>query len=185
MPPYLHVEGIHGQTSGQIAVRMLAATNIYGDQVVIWAGRDGYRGRTDPKALVLSNVSYLCFLGRICPIKGTHNAIEIAKRAGMPLKIAGEVHPMFRDYFEAKIKPHIDGRNIEFVGVANHSLENELLGRATALLFPIEWNEPFGLVMVEFDGVRNASHRVRRWRGRGDRGEWNLGKDLSRCRSGR
>jgi glycosyltransferase involved in cell wall biosynthesis len=92
---------------------------------------------------------YLCFLGRICPIKGTHNAIEIAKRVGMPLKIAGEVQPIFRDYFEAKIKPHIDGKNIEFVGEANHALKNELLSRATALLFPIEWNEPFGLVMIE------------------------------------
>lgn len=92
---------------------------------------------------------YLCFLGRICPIKGTHNAIEIAKRAGMHLKIAGEVQPIFREYFETKIKPHIDGRNVEFVGEAGLSLKNELLSNATAFLFPVEWNEPFGLVMVE------------------------------------
>jgi len=92
---------------------------------------------------------YLCFLGRICPIKGTHNAIEIAKRVGMSLKIAGEVQPIFRHYFETEILPHIDGTNIEFLGEANFTLKNELLANATALLFPIEWNEPFGLVMVE------------------------------------
>jgi glycosyltransferase involved in cell wall biosynthesis len=92
---------------------------------------------------------YLCFLGRICPIKGTHNAIEIAKRAGMPLKIAGEVQPIFRDYFETKIRPHVDGKNVEFLGEADFVLKNELLSHATALLFPIEWNEPFGLVMIE------------------------------------
>jgi glycosyltransferase involved in cell wall biosynthesis len=92
---------------------------------------------------------YVAFLGRICPIKGAHNAIAIAKRAGMPLKIAGEVQPIFRDYFEKEIRPHIDGRNIEFVGEANLAMKNELLGRATALLFPIEWEEPFGLAMIE------------------------------------
>lgn len=92
---------------------------------------------------------YVCFLGRICPLKGTHNAIAIAQKAGIPLKIAGEVQPIFRNYFETKIKPHIDGRNIEFLGVADHRLKNELLSKATALLFPIEWNEPFGLVMIE------------------------------------
>lgn len=92
---------------------------------------------------------YVCFLGRICPIKGTHNAIAIAKRAGIPLKIAGEVQPIFREYFETKIRPHVDGRNVEFLGEANLSLKNELLSNAMALLFPIEWEEPFGLVMVE------------------------------------
>jgi glycosyltransferase involved in cell wall biosynthesis len=92
---------------------------------------------------------YLCFLGRICPIKGPHNAIEIAKRAGMPLKIAGEVQPIFREYFETRIRPHLDGRNVEFLGEADLNLKNDLLGNATALLFPIEWEEPFGLVMVE------------------------------------
>jgi glycosyltransferase involved in cell wall biosynthesis len=92
---------------------------------------------------------YLCFLGRICPIKGTHNAIEIAKQVGMPLKIAGEVQPIFRDYFETRIRPHIDGRNVEFLGEADPAMKNELLSNATALLFPVEWEEPFGLVMVE------------------------------------
>jgi glycosyltransferase involved in cell wall biosynthesis len=92
---------------------------------------------------------YLCFLGRICPIKGTHHAIEIAKRAGMPLKIAGEVQPIFREYYEAEIRPHVDGRNVEFLGEADLALKNEVLSKATALLFPIEWEEPFGLAMIE------------------------------------
>lgn len=92
---------------------------------------------------------YLSFIGRIAPIKGTHVAIEIAKKAGIPLKIAGEVQPMYRDYFEAKVKPHIDGHFIEYIGVADLAAKNELLGNSMAMLFPIAWNEPFGLVMVE------------------------------------
>lgn len=92
---------------------------------------------------------YLCFLGRIAPLKGTHLAIEVARRCGMPLKIAGEVQPMFREYFESQIKPHIDGTFIEYVGTADLKAKNELLGNATAMLFPIQWDEPFGLVMIE------------------------------------
>jgi len=92
---------------------------------------------------------YLSFLGRIAPVKGVHNAIEIAKRTGIPLKIAGEVQPLFKDYFDSKIKPHIDGKFIEYVGEADLAIKNELLGNSMGLLFPIEWDEPFGLVMVE------------------------------------
>jgi len=92
---------------------------------------------------------YLSFLGRIAPIKGTHIAIEVAKKAGIPLKIAGEVQPIFRDYFESQIKPHIDGKFIEYVGEVDLAAKNELLGRSLAMLFPIQWNEPFGLVMIE------------------------------------
>jgi glycosyltransferase involved in cell wall biosynthesis len=92
---------------------------------------------------------YLSFLGRIAPIKGTHLAIAIAKKAGIPLKIAGEVQPMFREYFEAKVKPHIDGKFIEYIGEADLAAKNELLGNSVAMLFPIQWDEPFGLVMVE------------------------------------
>jgi glycosyltransferase involved in cell wall biosynthesis len=93
--------------------------------------------------------NYLAFLGRIAPIKGTHLAIQAAKQTGIPLKIAGEVQPQFRGYFDAEIKPHLDGKFIEFVGEADLKAKNELLGNALALLFPIQWNEPFGLVMIE------------------------------------
>ncbi|MGC2109132.1 MAG: glycosyltransferase family 4 protein [Candidatus Korobacteraceae bacterium] len=92
---------------------------------------------------------YLTFLGRIAPIKGTHLAIEVAKRSGIPLKIAGEVQPIFRDYFDCEIKPHIDGKFIEFVGEVDLAAKNELLGNSLAMLFPIQWDEPFGLVMIE------------------------------------
>ena len=92
---------------------------------------------------------YFAFLGRLAPYKGAHIAIDIARRAGRPLKIAGEVQPAFRDYFDSEVRPHVDGHQIEFVGEADHAAKNELLSRASALLFPIEWDEPFGLVMIE------------------------------------
>lgn len=92
---------------------------------------------------------YLAFLGRISPEKGTHIAIEIARKSGVPLKMAGKVDRVDVDYFESKIKPHIDGKHIEYLGEANHFEKNELLGGAIAMLFPITWREPFGLVMTE------------------------------------
>jgi len=92
---------------------------------------------------------YLCFLGRVAPPKGTHIAVEIAKRAGLPLKIAGEIQPAYQHYWETMIKPHVDGRMIEFVGEVSLEEKNELLGNARAMLFPIQWDEPFGLVLVE------------------------------------
>jgi glycosyltransferase involved in cell wall biosynthesis len=92
---------------------------------------------------------YLSFIGRIAPIKGTHTAIEVAKRTGIPLKIAGDIQPAYREYFEAKVKPELDGNLIEYVGLADLRAKNELLGNSLAMLFPIQWNEPFGLVMVE------------------------------------
>jgi len=93
--------------------------------------------------------SYLSFLGRIAPIKGTDIAIQVARKSGIPLKIAGEVQPIFRDYFETKIKPHVDGKFIEYIGEADLEAKNELLGNSMAMLFPVQWNEPFGLVMIE------------------------------------
>jgi glycosyltransferase involved in cell wall biosynthesis len=92
---------------------------------------------------------YLSFLGRIAPMKGAHLAIKVAKAAGIPLKLAGEIQPLFRDYWERDIEPHVDGRFIEYVGEADHRLKNELLGGSMACLFPIQWHEPFGLVMIE------------------------------------
>ena len=99
--------------------------------------------------LSLGKRSYLAFLGRIAPMKGAHLAIEIAKRSGIPLKIAGEVQPVFHDYFAREVAPHIDGKLIDFLGEVDLEAKNELLGEALALLFPIQWNEPFGLVMIE------------------------------------
>jgi glycosyltransferase involved in cell wall biosynthesis len=92
---------------------------------------------------------YLAFLGRISPEKGPHLAIEIAKRTGWHLKMAGKIDPVDRQFFEEEIKPLIDGEQIEFLGEANHQQKCPLMGGAVATLFPITWNEPFGLVMAE------------------------------------
>jgi glycosyltransferase involved in cell wall biosynthesis len=99
--------------------------------------------------LVEKKQQYLSFIGRIAPMKGTHIAIDVAKQTGIPLKIAGDVQPMYREYYEAKVKPQVDGRLIEYVGRADLAAKNELLGNSIAMLFPIQWSEPFGLVMVE------------------------------------
>jgi glycosyltransferase involved in cell wall biosynthesis len=98
---------------------------------------------------VAQKQQYLSFIGRIAPVKGTHLAIDVAKRTGIPLKIAGEVQPAHREYFESKIKPQIDGKLVEYVGPADLQAKNELLGNSMAMLFPIQWKEPFGLVMLE------------------------------------
>ncbi len=92
---------------------------------------------------------YLAFLGRISPEKGPHIAIEIAKRSGWHLKMAGKVDIVDKKYFENEIKPYIDGKQIEYLGEADHAQKNALMGGAVATLFPITWREPFGLVMVE------------------------------------
>jgi glycosyltransferase involved in cell wall biosynthesis len=92
---------------------------------------------------------YLSFLGRIAPMKGVHIAIDVARQSGIPLKIAGEIQPVFLDYWENQVKPHVDGEFIQYVGEADHGEKIELLSRSMAVLFPIQWNEPFGLVMIE------------------------------------
>jgi glycosyltransferase involved in cell wall biosynthesis len=92
---------------------------------------------------------YLAFLGRLSPEKGPHLAIAMAKRSGLPLKMAGKVDVVDADYFEQEIKPHIDGKQIEYLGEANHAQKCALMGGAVATLFPITWREPFGLVMTE------------------------------------
>ncbi|MBI4475917.1 MAG: glycosyltransferase family 4 protein [Acidobacteria bacterium] len=99
--------------------------------------------------LVERKESYLTFLGRIAPVKGAHLAIQIARESGIPLKLAGEIQPAHAGYWESEVKPYVDGRFIEYVGEADLATKNELLGRSIALLFPIQWNEPFGLIMLE------------------------------------
>jgi glycosyltransferase involved in cell wall biosynthesis len=93
--------------------------------------------------------SYLAFLGRIAPEKRPDRAIEIAKRAGVPLKIAAKVDPADQEYFEHVIEPLLDDPLVEFIGEIGDHEKSEFLGSALALLFPIDWPEPFGLVMIE------------------------------------
>ena len=94
---------------------------------------------------------YLAFLGRMSPEKRVDRAIEIARKAGMKLKIAAKIYPEERAYFQEQIEPLLqESRNfVEFIGEVGGQAKDEFLGRAAALLFPIDWPEPFGLVMIE------------------------------------
>jgi glycosyltransferase involved in cell wall biosynthesis len=92
---------------------------------------------------------YLAFLGRLSPEKGPHHAIEIAKRGGWRLKMAGKIDAIDQEFFDQQLKPHIDGQQIQYLGEANHAQKSVLMGNAVATLFPITWREPFGLVMTE------------------------------------
>jgi len=92
---------------------------------------------------------YLAFLGRTSPEKGLDQAIRIAKRVGMPLKIAAKIDRADEQYFEAVIKPLLNDPLIEFIGEIGYSEKNAFLGDAAALLFPVNWPEPFGIVMIE------------------------------------
>jgi glycosyltransferase involved in cell wall biosynthesis len=92
---------------------------------------------------------YLAFLGRISPEKRPDRAIRIARASGIPLKIAAKVDKVDEDYFRNEILPLIDGQGVEFIGEINEREKTEFLGKAAALLFPVDWPEPFGLVMIE------------------------------------
>jgi glycosyltransferase involved in cell wall biosynthesis len=93
--------------------------------------------------------SYLAFLGRISPEKRADRAIAIATACGYPLKIAAKVDPVDREYFEDEIRPLLDNPLVEFIGEIDERQKTDFLGNARALLFPIDWPEPFGLVMIE------------------------------------
>jgi glycosyltransferase involved in cell wall biosynthesis len=92
---------------------------------------------------------YLAFVGRISPEKRVDRAIEIARRIGMPLKIAAKVDSVDREYFADRIEPQLGGPFAEYVGEIGDGEKSDFLGNAYALLFPIDWPEPFGLVMIE------------------------------------
>lgn len=93
--------------------------------------------------------NYLLFLGRITPSKGLPEAIAVAKKNNIPLFIIAKVDPVDHDYYEKEIKSHIDGKLIHYLGEADFSGKVAYLKKARCLLFPILWEEPFGLVMVE------------------------------------
>ena len=101
-----------------------------------------YRFRAEPGR-------YLAFLGRISPEKRVDRAIEIAKQVGMPLKIAAKIDRVDKDYFDVVIAPLLRNSLVEFVGEIGEREKDEFLGNAYALLLPIDWPEPFGLVMIE------------------------------------
>lgn len=113
-------------------------------QATVYNGlpRDLYRLYEEPG-------EYLAFLGRMSPEKGLEEAIEIARRAGLPLKIAAKIDKVDQDYYTSRIQPLLDQPGIEFIGEITEKEKNAFLGRALALIFPINWPEPFGLVMTE------------------------------------
>ncbi|MBU2634095.1 MAG: glycosyltransferase family 4 protein [Nanoarchaeota archaeon] len=98
------------------------------------------------------NEDYLFSLGRIADFKGQHIAIEVAKKLGKKLVIAGNVHPVNQEYFEKEIKPHIDDEQIKYIGELTDEEKVPWYQRASCFLMPINWEEPFGLVMIESMG---------------------------------
>jgi glycosyltransferase involved in cell wall biosynthesis len=93
--------------------------------------------------------TYLAFLGRVSPEKGLAQAITIARQVGMPLKIVAKVDQADQEYFQTVIQPLLDDPLIEYLGEMGEAEKDAFLGQAYALLFPIDWPEPFGLVMIE------------------------------------
>jgi glycosyltransferase involved in cell wall biosynthesis len=115
-----------------------------------WLGTIHHGLPTDLYSFVAEPADYLAFVGRISPEKRLDRAIEIAMAVGLPLKVAAKIDPVDRDYFHRQIEPMMLGNPlVEFVGEVDDQGKQELLGNALALLFPIDWPEPFGLVMIE------------------------------------
>lgn len=93
--------------------------------------------------------TYLAFVGRISPEKGPVEAIKVARAVGLPLKMAGKIDVVDKDFYHEQVEPLIDGEQIQYLGEISHEDKVKLLGGATITLFPINWREPFGLVMIE------------------------------------
>jgi glycosyltransferase involved in cell wall biosynthesis len=104
---------------------------------------DLYRPTFEPRE------RYLAFLGRICPEKRPDLAIKIARACGIPLKIAAKIDRVDERYFHDVIAPLLDGGGVEYIGEINERSKTAFLGQASALVFPIDWPEPFGLAMIE------------------------------------
>jgi glycosyltransferase involved in cell wall biosynthesis len=116
---------------------------------VTWAGTVHHGLAPDRFTFSAEPGDYLAFLGRLSPEKQPDVAIEVAKRAGLPLRIAAKIDAADREYFEGVVAPLLDHPLIEFVGEIGDPEKSAFLGGARALLFPIDWPEPFGLVMLE------------------------------------
>ena len=116
---------------------------------VRWAGTVYHGLPVDRYAFAAEDRGYLAFLGRIAPEKQADLAIEIARRVGMPLKIAAKVDATDQAYFDRVVAPLLDDPLVEFVGEIGEDAKPAFLGGARALLFPVDWPEPFGLVMIE------------------------------------
>lgn len=116
---------------------------------VTWAGTVHHGLAPERFAFSPTPGTYLAFLGRLSPEKQPDVAIEVAKRAGLPLRIAAKVDAADQEYFDRAVAPLLDHPLIEFIGEIGDADKAAFLGGARALLFPIDWPEPFGLVMLE------------------------------------
>ena len=113
-----------------------------------WVGTV-YHGLPDLYSFHPNPKSYLAYLGRICPEKRPDHAIEIAKRVGIPLRMAAKVDPVDREYFETKIAPLLDHPLVEYIGEISDAEKGDFLGEAAAVLCTYDWPEPFGIVLIE------------------------------------
>ena len=114
-----------------------------------WAGTVYHGFPSDLLRPSFAPGDYLAFLGRLSPEKGPEAAIRIARGAGMPLRIAAKIPRGERRYFKERLEPMIDGHHVRLIGEVDERSKQQFLANATALLFPIDWPEPFGLVMIE------------------------------------
>ena len=146
--------------------RVQQATWVAGDSLVFTGCSEHIAARIRPHApacpvfngvsldtydfqLEVADDAPLVFLGRLAPIKGVHTAVGVAQQTGRRLLLAGNVPEEHRPYFDERIQPHLNGERIRHVGPVDDTEKNSLLGRAAAFLMPIEWEEPFGIVMAE------------------------------------
>ncbi len=127
---------------------LVSRGNVAGNWQTVYNAIDFSNYQLQPK---VPQDAPLIFLGRIEKVKGCHTAIAVAKATGSTLIIAGNISPLADEqaYFKQQIEPHIDGEQIVYVGQVNDLQKNEYLGKCKALLFAIEWSEPFGIVMIE------------------------------------
>lgn len=111
-----------------------------------------YHGLSSPfftQPIKTFSKKYFAFIGRFSPEKGAHIALKAAKECGVPLILAGKLNEWEKPYFDAEIKPLLDGKKYKMIGEINFLEKKELLSNAVATLFPIQWAEPFGLVVIE------------------------------------
>jgi len=157
---YVHVTTLHGRLDTPDLVPLfevyshmpvISISNAQRDPLphLSWQGTAYHGFPPETYKPYIKPGKYLAFLGRTSPEKGLDKAIEIAKRLGMPLKIAAKIDKADQEYFDTCIKPTLDCSHIEFLGEIGYPEKNKFLGEAAALLFPIDWPEPFGLVMIE------------------------------------
>jgi glycosyltransferase involved in cell wall biosynthesis len=159
--PFLHT--VHGTLTGEVGKMYSRITTVAPSVGLVSISLNQRKPCPDvrwaaniPNALDLAAYpvephrgDYLLFLGRLSPDKGCHRAIEVAQEAGVPLKIAGKMHDAAEKYyFETEVRPRL-GERVEYLGEVSHGEKVDLLQNARATLFPIQWEEPFGLVMIE------------------------------------